>query len=66
MSGTTRGFLLLSVCLFALGCLEGLEGLEALGVEEESGEAKRDSQDYPDYHLGVRYDEYPVSFCATV
>lgn len=62
MSGT-RSFFFLSVCLFALGHLEDLEGLS---IEEESGEAKRDAQDYPDYHLGVRYDEYPVSILTTV
>jgi hypothetical protein len=35
-------------------------GTDAFVVDRRSAASERNSDDYPDYQLGVKYDEYPV------
>ncbi|XP_066246205.1 uncharacterized protein AstCC [Euwallacea similis] len=55
-----------ALILFLLHCLISLRGAAAVPVEtsqlEEASRAVADrgNDDYPDYQIGVRYDEYPT------
>lgn len=35
-------------------------------IDRRSAASERNSDDYPDYQLGVKYDEYPVRFIANL
>lgn len=48
-----------SVCLFCVAICN--MKVDAFEIVRRSAAPERDSDDYPDYQLGVRYDEYPVS-----
>ncbi|KAB0794214.1 hypothetical protein PPYR_13834 [Photinus pyralis] len=45
------------VCLV---CILVAKGIDAFEIVRRSAAPERDSDDYPDYQLGVRYDEYPM------
>ncbi|KAK4873822.1 hypothetical protein RN001_013182 [Aquatica leii] len=45
------------VCLL---CLLVVNKIDAFEIVRRSTAPERESDDYPDYHMGVRYDEYPM------
>ncbi|XP_017776392.1 PREDICTED: uncharacterized protein LOC108562531 isoform X2 [Nicrophorus vespilloides] len=49
-------------CLLLLGCffLLPYEDVNAFPFEKRSAAPERSTDDYPDYLLGVKYDEYPM------
>lgn len=50
----------LLVYVLALFCGDGANG-EGFSIQKKSAAADRMTDDYPDYLMGVKYDEYPVS-----
>lgn len=49
--------ILISIQVFVLTVM----AVDCFGVQRRSAAPERSSDDYPDYQLGVKYDEYPVS-----